>query len=69
PVYPMWGQPGSQTAGVPIWAPPGYPLWQQPTESWHWNPYPAVHVDAWGNPMLPLPQPPCLPYNQVSISK
>ncbi|PNY13916.1 two-component response regulator APRR2-like protein [Trifolium pratense] len=64
PVYPMWGQPGSQTAGVPIWAPPGYPLWQQPTESWHWNPYPGVHVDAWGNPMLPLPQPPCVPYTQ-----
>jgi hypothetical protein len=42
PVYPMWGQPGSQTAGVPIWPPPGYPLWQQPAESWHWKPYPAV---------------------------
>jgi hypothetical protein len=39
PAYPMWGQHGSQTAGVPIWSPPGYPLWQ-PTESWHWKPYP-----------------------------
>lgn len=39
PAYSMWGQHGSQTAGVPIWSPPGYPLWQ-PTESWHWKPYP-----------------------------
>ncbi|KAL5099085.1 hypothetical protein RYX36_003412 [Vicia faba] len=69
PIYPMWGQPGSQIAGVPIWAPPppGYPLWQQPTENWHWKPYPpGVHVDAWGNPMLP-PQTPCFPYTQNII--
>lgn len=46
-VYPMWGgQPGSHTAGVPIWAPPppGYPLWQQPTENWHWKPYPPAVI-------------------------
>lgn len=64
PAYPMWGQHGSQTAGVPIWSPPGYPLWQ-PTESWHWKPYPpGVHVDAWGNPMLRPPQTHCIPYTQ-----
>nr|QSD99641.1 MYB family transcription factor [Melilotus albus] len=65
PAYPMWGQHGSQTAGVPIWGPsPGYPLWQ-PTESWHWKPYPpGVHVDAWGNPVLPPPQAHCFPYTQ-----
>nr|XP_027191071.1 two-component response regulator-like APRR2 [Cicer arietinum] len=40
PIYPMWGQPGSQTTGVQIWSPPpGYPLWQS-TESSHWKPYP-----------------------------
>ncbi|CAK8539555.1 unnamed protein product [Lathyrus sativus] len=65
-VYPTWGgQPGSHTAGVPIWAPPGYPLWQQPTENWHWKPYPpGVHVDAWGNPMLPPSQACYFPYTQ-----
>ncbi|XP_004511768.1 two-component response regulator-like APRR2 isoform X2 [Cicer arietinum] len=65
PIYPMWGQPGSQTTGVQIWSPPpGYPLWQS-TESWHWKPYPpGVHVDAWGSPMLPPPQPPYSPYTQ-----
>jgi len=41
PIYPMWGQPGSQTAGVQIWGPPAYPLWH-PTESWNWKPYPGV---------------------------
>ncbi|KAK7307734.1 hypothetical protein VNO77_41056 [Canavalia gladiata] len=63
PVYPMWGQSGSQTAGVQIWSPPGYPLWH-PTESWHWKPYPGVHVDAWGCPLFPPPQAPCFPYTQ-----
>ncbi|KAL2348247.1 hypothetical protein Fmac_002247 [Flemingia macrophylla] len=63
PIYPMWGQPGSQASGVQIWAPPSYPLWHPP-ESWHWQPYPGVHVDAWGCPMLPPPQAPCFPYNQ-----
>ncbi|RZB78268.1 Two-component response regulator-like APRR2 isoform H [Glycine soja] len=63
PIYPMWGQPGSQTAGVQIWGHPGYPMWH-PTESWHWKPYPGVHVDAWGCPLVPPPQAPCFPYNQ-----
>lgn len=42
PIYPMWGQPGGQMAGVQIWgSPPAYPLWH-PTESWNWKPYPGV---------------------------
>ncbi|KAK7309096.1 hypothetical protein RJT34_05569 [Clitoria ternatea] len=57
PVYPMWGQPGIQTPGLQVWGPPAYPLWH-PTESWHWKPYPGMHVDAWGCPLLPPPQPP-----------
>ncbi|XP_061359671.1 two-component response regulator-like APRR2 isoform X2 [Gastrolobium bilobum] len=63
PVYPMWGQPGSQMAGMQIWGSPGYPLWQ-PTESWHWKPFPGVHADAWGCPVLPPPQAPCFSYSQ-----
>ena len=43
PVYPMWGQSGSQTAGVQIWGPPSYPVWQS-TESWHWKPFPGVII-------------------------
>ncbi|XP_019424347.1 PREDICTED: two-component response regulator-like APRR2 isoform X2 [Lupinus angustifolius] len=63
PVYPMWGQPGSQTDGVQVWGPPGYPMWQ-PSESWHWKPFPGVHADAWGCPVMPPPQAPCFPYTQ-----
>ncbi|XP_057449711.1 two-component response regulator-like APRR2 isoform X2 [Lotus japonicus] len=63
PMYPMWGQPGSQTAGVQIWGNHGYPLWH-PTESWHWKPYPGMHVDAWGCPVLPSPQASPFPYTQ-----
>ncbi|KAK7252724.1 hypothetical protein RIF29_36889 [Crotalaria pallida] len=55
PVYPMWGQPCSQTAGVQFWNPPGYPMWQ---------PFPGVHADAWGCPVLPPPQAPCFSYTQ-----
>ncbi|KAE9606849.1 putative response regulator and transcription factor RR-A-type family [Lupinus albus] len=49
PAYPMWGQPGNQTAGVRVWGPLGYPLCQ---------PFPTVHADAWGFPVLPPPQAP-----------
>ncbi|XP_019421093.1 PREDICTED: two-component response regulator-like APRR2 isoform X2 [Lupinus angustifolius] len=49
PAYPMWGQPGSETAGVRVWGPLGYPLCQ---------PFPTVHADAWGFPVLPPPQAP-----------
>ncbi|KAK7330865.1 hypothetical protein VNO77_25071 [Canavalia gladiata] len=65
PVYPMWGQSGTQTAGMQIWGPPSYPLWQ-PTESWHWKPFPGMQADAWGCPVLPVPPPqaPCFSYSQ-----
>ncbi|KAK8471725.1 hypothetical protein PHAVU_002G004800 [Phaseolus vulgaris] len=63
PIYPMWGQPGSQMAGVQMWGSPAYPLWH-PTESWNWKPYPGMHVDAWGCPLFPPPQAPGFPYNQ-----
>ncbi|CAL5197878.1 unnamed protein product [Lathyrus oleraceus] len=64
PLYPMWGQSGSQMAGVPIWRPSGYPLWQ-PTESWHWQPFPVMHSDTWGCPVLPPPpQAQCFSYTQ-----
>ncbi|KAF1861703.1 hypothetical protein Lal_00026121 [Lupinus albus] len=43
PAYPMWGQPGNQTAGVRVWGPLGYPLCQ---------PFPTVHADAWGFPNM-----------------
>jgi len=42
PVYPMWGQSGSQTAGMQIWSSPGYPMWQPTAENWHWKPFPRV---------------------------
>ncbi|BAU00369.1 Two-component response regulator-like APRR2 Pseudo-response regulator 2 TOC2 protein [Vigna angularis] len=63
PIYPMWGQPGSQTAAVQIWGPPAYPLWH-PTENWNWKPYPGMHVDAWGCPLFPPPQAPGFHFNQ-----
>ncbi|KEH31560.1 two-component response regulator-APRR2-like protein [Medicago truncatula] len=63
PLYPMWGQSGTQTAGMQVWGHSGYPVWQ-PTESWHWKPFPGMHPDAWGCPVLPPPQPPCYSYSQ-----
>lgn len=50
--YPVWGQPGGQLPGVQMWGPPGYPTWQ-PADSWHWKPYPPMHADAWGCPVMP----------------
>ncbi|CAJ1943153.1 unnamed protein product [Sphenostylis stenocarpa] len=65
PVYPMWGQSGSQTAGMQIWSSPGYPLWQPTAENWHWKPFPGMHADAWGCPVLPVPTPQApFPYSQ-----
>ncbi|KAL1354475.1 two-component response regulator-like APRR2 isoform X2 [Arachis hypogaea] len=64
PVYPMWGQSGTQTTGAQFWGPPGY-TWLQPTENWHWKPFPGVHVDAWGCPVLPATQAPYLSYTQA----
>ncbi|XP_052881658.1 two-component response regulator-like APRR2 isoform X3 [Gossypium arboreum] len=54
PVYPMWGAP-SHPPTIQMWGTQGYPPWQ-PTESWHWKPYPGVHADAWGCPVMPPPQ-------------
>ncbi|RDX89247.1 Two-component response regulator-like APRR2, partial [Mucuna pruriens] len=66
PVYPMWGQPGNQTPGMQIWGSPGYPLWQPTAENWPWKPFPGVHADAWGCPVLPVlpPQAPPFSYSQ-----
>ncbi|XVF13556.1 hypothetical protein REPUB_Repub08aG0217300 [Reevesia pubescens] len=51
PLYPMWGAP-PHPASMQMWGSQGYPQWQ-PTESWHWKPYPGVHADAWGCPVMP----------------
>ncbi|XP_059638579.1 two-component response regulator-like APRR2 isoform X3 [Cornus florida] len=53
-VYPAWGSPSSYTAGVQMWNQPCYPAWQ-PTETWHWKPYPGMQADAWGCPVMPPP--------------
>ncbi|MED6167719.1 Two-component response regulator-like, variant 2 [Stylosanthes scabra] len=63
PIYPMWGQPGGQTTNPQFWGPPAY-TWWQPTENWHWNPFPGVHVDAWGCPVFPATQAPYHSYTQ-----
>lgn len=55
-MYPMWGA-RPHPATVPMWGPPGYPSWQ-PAETWHWSPYPGMHADAWGCPVMPPPPPP-----------
>lgn len=57
PVYPVWGAPSNHLAAVQMWAPPGYPPWQQ-AESWNWKPYPGMPADAWGCPVMPLPNGP-----------
>ncbi|KAF7810019.1 two-component response regulator-like APRR2 [Senna tora] len=62
PLYPLWGQSSSQPTGVHLW-PPGYPLWQ-PVESWHWKPFPRMHADAWGCPILPPTQGPSFSCSQ-----
>ncbi|XVF52408.1 hypothetical protein PTKIN_Ptkin05aG0016000 [Pterospermum kingtungense] len=54
PVYPMWGAP-PHPASIQMWSSHCYPPWQ-PTESWHWTPYPGVNADAWGCPVVPPPQ-------------
>ncbi|XP_074317811.1 two-component response regulator-like APRR2 isoform X2 [Silene latifolia] len=54
-VYPVWGQQGGRPPGLPMWGPPTYP-WQ-PVESWQWKPYPSMHADAWGCPVMPPPHP------------
>ncbi|XP_028772858.1 two-component response regulator-like APRR2 [Neltuma alba] len=62
-VYPIWGQSGSQPASMHAWGPLGYPPFH-PTESWHWKPYHTMHADAWGCPVLPASQAPCISLSQ-----
>ncbi|KAJ7952644.1 Two-component response regulator-like APRR2 [Quillaja saponaria] len=63
PVYPMWGQSGSQPTGVQIWGTPAYPQWK-PAENWHWKHFPGMHADAWGSPVVSL-----LPQGPFSYSQ
>ncbi|MBA0861775.1 hypothetical protein Goshw_000671 [Gossypium schwendimanii] len=64
PLYPMWGAP-PYPSSIQMWGSQGYPLWQ-PTESWHWKPYPGVHADAWGCPVMPPPHGYSSAFTQVS---
>ncbi|XWS62095.1 hypothetical protein CRYUN_Cryun07bG0181800 [Craigia yunnanensis] len=64
PVYPMWGA-HPHPASIQMWGSPGYPPWQ-PTESWHWKPYPGVHADAWGCPVMPPPHGYCCAFTQTA---
>ncbi|KAF5198547.1 Two-component response regulator-like aprr2 [Thalictrum thalictroides] len=45
--YPVWGHPSNHLQNIQMWGHPGFP-------SWH----PGMHADAWGRPILPLPQSP-----------
>ncbi|XP_022732092.1 two-component response regulator-like APRR2 [Durio zibethinus] len=62
PPYPMWGAP-PHLASIQMWGSQGYPPWQ-PTEGWHWMPYPVVHADAWGCPVMPPPHEYCSAFAQ-----
>lgn len=62
-VYPGWVPPSSYPSGVQMWGSPYYPAWQSP-ESWHWKPYPGMHADAWGCPVMPPPVGPYPPFPQ-----
>ncbi|XP_054824678.1 two-component response regulator-like APRR2 isoform X2 [Prosopis cineraria] len=55
PLYPIWGQPGGQPAGVQMWGPSNYHLWQ---------PFPGMHAEAWGCPVLPPSQNLCFSHTQ-----
>ncbi|XP_043808605.1 two-component response regulator-like APRR2 isoform X3 [Manihot esculenta] len=58
PVYPVWGAAAGQPPGVQMWcSSPGYSPWL-PSESWYWKPYPGMHAEAWGCPVMPPPQSP-----------
>ncbi|KAJ9152606.1 hypothetical protein P3X46_026157 [Hevea brasiliensis] len=57
PVYPVWGAPSGHPAGVQMWGSPGYAPWPS-RENWHWKPYPGMHADAWGCPVMPPPHNP-----------
>ncbi|MBA0737141.1 hypothetical protein Gogos_010617 [Gossypium gossypioides] len=62
PVYPMWGTP--HPASIQTWGSQAYYHPWQPTESWQWKPYPGVHADAWGCPVMPIPQGNCSTFTQ-----
>ncbi|KAE8725646.1 Two-component response regulator-like APRR2 [Hibiscus syriacus] len=62
PPYPMWGPP-PHPSSIQMWGSQGYPPWQ-PTENWHWKPYPLVHADAWGCPVFPPPLGYCSTFTQ-----
>lgn len=58
--HPNWVGPNGYPIASPaptMWvSPPAgyYPPWPpQPTENLHWKPYPAVHANAWGCPIVP----------------
>ncbi|XP_010269953.1 PREDICTED: two-component response regulator-like APRR2 isoform X2 [Nelumbo nucifera] len=55
--YPAWGHPSSHPSSVQVWGHPSYPTWQSP-ESCPWKTYPGMHADAWGCPVMPMPQGP-----------
>ncbi|KAK9145004.1 hypothetical protein Sjap_004907 [Stephania japonica] len=60
--YPVWGHPSSHPS-LPMWCQPGFPSWQPP-DCWLWKPLSVSYVDAWGCPVMPLPQSPS-PFPQV----
>ncbi|XP_063944449.1 two-component response regulator-like APRR2 isoform X2 [Daucus carota subsp. sativus] len=63
--YQGWIQPSPYPPGVQMWGAPCYPGWQT-TENWQWTPYPAMHADAWGCPVMPPPPVgPCPPFPQA----
>ncbi|CAN0842807.1 Two-component response regulator-like APRR2 [Linum grandiflorum] len=59
PPNPMWGATGNH-----LWGPPAYSPWTSSTDSWHWKPYPPLHADTWGCPVMPQPPLPPLFYMQ-----
>ncbi|XP_031393318.1 two-component response regulator-like APRR2 isoform X2 [Punica granatum] len=61
--YPVWGVQGNHQPGMQFWGPPSYPPWQ-PAENWQWKPYPGLHADAWGCPVMPPAQGPGFPFPQ-----
>ncbi|XVE65239.1 hypothetical protein DITRI_Ditri07aG0165000 [Diplodiscus trichospermus] len=62
PLYPMWRAP-PHSASIQMWGSHGCPPWQL-AESWHWKPYPGVHADAWGCPIMPPPHGYCSSFTQ-----
>ncbi|KAK4801129.1 hypothetical protein SAY86_021616 [Trapa natans] len=57
--YPVWGLQGNHQHPMQYWSPP-----LQPAENWQWKPYPALHADAWGCPVVPAFQGMGFPFPQ-----